>query len=64
MPEFTDRDRSIIRNAINLEWFLSAIDKRNPEHEEEGAAHTESYEYRWINILVPRSYGRWQSCFK
>jgi len=54
MPEFTDRDRSIIRNAINLEWFLSAIDKRNPEHEEEGAAHTESYEYNGMNILVPR----------
>lgn len=54
MPEFTDRDRSIIRNAINLEWFLSAIDKRNLEHEEEGAAHTESYEYNGMNILVPR----------
>ena len=54
MAEFTDRDRSIIRNAINLEWFLNAIDKRNPEHEEEGAAHTESYEYDGMDILVPR----------
>ena len=55
MPDsFTERENFILGNSVNIEWFLKAIDKNNPLHPEEGAAHTESYELDGQNILVPR----------
>ncbi len=51
---FTERENFILGNSVNIEWFLKAIDKNNPLHPEEGAAHTESYELDGQNILVPR----------
>ena len=52
--KFTERENYILGNSINIEWFLEAINKNNPLHPEEGAAHTESYELNGQNILVPR----------
>ena len=52
--KFTERENYILRNSVNTGWFLEAIDKNNPLHPEEGAAHTESYELNGQNILVPR----------
>ena len=52
--KFTERESYILRNSVNTGWFLEAIDKNNPLHSEEGAAHTESYELNGQNILVPR----------
>lgn len=51
---FTERENYILSNSVNIGWFLEAIDKNNPLHPEEGAAHTESYELDGQNILVPR----------
>ena len=52
--KFTERENYILSNSIDIEWFLEAINKNNPLHPEEGAAHTESYELNGQNILVPR----------
>jgi len=52
--KFTERENYILDNSINIEWFLQAINKNNPLHPEEGAAHTESHELDGQNILVPR----------
>jgi len=51
---FTERENYILSNSVNVGWFLKAIDKNNPTHPQEGAAHTESYELDGQNILVPR----------